>query len=185
MPKVTMISKKQIQIIKIAVSRLGIDEADYRDILRERYGVDSSTKLTARQAGSFIDHLQEAGFSLTPKKKASKRPALPRRAQGNVIGLVSKEELEKIDALRGLIRWRVADGFHGWMKKFFRIDSVRTSAQAEKVIEGLKKMFENQMKADYGDDWFYNDYENEAIQDYMITHCWDKCGRPLPRFFRK
>jgi hypothetical protein len=49
-----------------------------------------------------------------------------------------------INALAGKIRWRVEDGFQRWMKKYIKIDQIRTDDEACKVIEGLKGMLINQ-----------------------------------------
>jgi hypothetical protein len=55
-----------------------------------------------------------------------------------------KYQLNMINALAGKIRWRVEDGFQRWMKKYIKIDQIRTDDEACMVIEGLKGMLINQ-----------------------------------------
>ena len=50
-----------------------------------------------------------------------------------------------VNALAGQIHWRKEDGFHLWMKKYIKIDRIKTEEEASAVIEGLKGMLENQV----------------------------------------
>lgn len=162
---------RQRQLIKIAQRKLGIADEDYRGRLMEEFGVDSSTKLTSLQAARFIRILGGMGFRKTRQRKGHggavegagkrKRP-MPRRS-GNMIRLASAEELEKIDALAGLIAWKFDDGLSRWMQKRLAIDRVRTAMDAYRVIEGLKAMFENKMKARFGKDWYLRQFKEPGI----------------------
>ncbi|MEN6358478.1 MAG: phage protein GemA/Gp16 family protein, partial [Smithella sp.] len=62
------INGKQITVIKMAVRALGIYDGDYRDMLEDRYGVRSCTKLNYLQARAFIAELERKGFVLKPSK---------------------------------------------------------------------------------------------------------------------
>ena len=62
----------------------------------------------------------------------------------NVVVMPSREQLDMIDALAGQIKWRVEDGFHHWIKKFYRIERITKDWEASTVIEGLKKMLDHQ-----------------------------------------
>ena len=48
-----------------------------------------------------------------------------------------------------MIRWEYQNGFEKWMKARIHIEKVRTAGDAFRVIEGLKKLFENQMLAQH------------------------------------
>ena len=79
--------------------------------------------------------------------------------------------LDKIAAVAALIRWRVDGGLGLWMEKRLGIDRVRTGSDAYRVIEGLKKMFENAMKKEHGPDWWVKVYGDPGIELYIREHC--------------
>lgn len=165
-------SIKQRQLLAIARQQLNIDRDDYKAVMTERYGVDSSTRLTFGQAEEFIDFFIARGFVLITKKRRylkRKNPAKTRQYP-KVIDMASPAELEKIDALAGLITWRCEDGMTRWMKKFLKIDRVKTGRDAFRVIEGLKKMFENGMVKLYGEDWWCKRFDSTEVNAYIAEH---------------
>jgi hypothetical protein len=179
-------TKKQRQAIAVGCSRIGIDAELRHLMLKERFGVESSTLLTCAQASEFLDELRGRGFAGAGKntwrprreKQASvyakqKRsvPCVERRQGAKVVRMASPEELEKIAALAGLIEWRVENGLALWMKSRMGVDRVRTAHDAWLVIEGLKKMFENRMKKDHGKDWWLKKFEDPAVDAYIGEHC--------------
>lgn len=176
------IAPKQIQLIKIAQSQLGMDDVTYRALLQERYGVNSCTGLTLDQANELIDDLQQKGFALKPKKKGWRevravsrwagRAAGTPRAKGNLIALASADELAKVDAVTALIAWRVENGLQLFLEKRMGIKGgrVRTAGEAYKAIEGLKKMFENGQKSYYGENWWSLRFDDEAVEEYINRH---------------
>lgn len=164
---ITKASNAQKAAIKIAVKQLGIDDADYRDLLWSKFKVKSSVELTAYQAKQLIQHFKSVGFKLVrkpnPQPKITKQEA---KAQGAVF-MISPRQVDKINVLCSLIKWRREDGYKLWVKKFFKLDVVASEWDAQRVIEGLKKMFENQMKAAHGQDWMFNIYADARINDYI------------------
>ncbi len=181
------IARKQIQIIKIAQKELCIDDDTYREMLQDQFKVKSCTKLSYFQARALIGELKKKGFKIKPSKKAcgrlpaslklrracnakNKRSRATPRQAGNMVRMVSQAEMQKIDVLSWLIHWRVKDGFTRWMSKRFRIEKVKTAREAYRIIEGLKKMFENSMKAKYGDNWPDLVFDDPAIQRYIKEH---------------
>lgn len=56
----------------------------------------------------------------------------------------SREQLDMIDALAGQIVWKVEDGFSRWLKKYIKIDRVKTADEASDTIEGLKGLLAHQ-----------------------------------------
>jgi len=174
------IHPKQIRIIKMAQRQLGLDDSAYRDLLEKMFGETSCKALSADQANELIDELQKKGFALVTDKKPrewpsqggarGQRPAGTPRGGAKVVGLATAAELSKIDALAGLIAWQYEDGLQRWLKARFGLDRVRTSGEAYRVIEGLKKMFENAMLKAHGEDWWMIRFENEAVEDYIGRH---------------
>ncbi|BBO80188.1 hypothetical protein DSCO28_50600 [Desulfosarcina ovata subsp. sediminis] len=165
----------QRQVIKIWQKQSGIDDDIYRDRLEADYGVRSCTELTHSQAGHLISTIVREGHYI-PGQKTWKRPARKRtaavpRAGKNVVRMASRAELEKIDAVAGLIQWRVDNGLARWMKKRFGFERVKTAYESWKVIEGLKKMFENRMKKDFGERWWVMRFDDERIRTYIFEHC--------------
>lgn len=183
------ISKDQIKLIKIGHRQLGIDDDEYRDMLMRMCGVSSCTQLTRAQATRVIEHLVSLGFVTRSSGSAApapasghgsgasgsvgtakrRRPNIPRDGQ-KVIGLVTPGEHAKIWILSQLIDWRLEDGLERWMERRQGIKKVRTAREAFLVIEGLKKMFENQMKAKYGNGWWDKTYEDGRINRYIKEH---------------
>uniref|UniRef100_C6E6S8 DUF1018 domain-containing protein n=1 Tax=Geobacter sp. (strain M21) TaxID=443144 RepID=C6E6S8_GEOSM len=175
------INGKQKTVIKMAVTALGIGEADYRDMLEERYGVRSCTKLSFNQASEFIKELEGKGFTLRPGKKpggkvATPRPATPRppisRSGGKIVGLATQGEKEKVDQLAELIKWREENGLQLFLEKRMGIKGgkIRTSQEAYLAIEGLKKMFANGMKKAYGAEWWVMPYTDPKINEFIRIH---------------
>ncbi len=174
------ISSAQRTVIMLICAQFGISKAARSAMLKERYGKSSSSDLTSDQAGHFIAEFEKKGFVIKPKKGQTK--SLPPRGQvrrpiartgGNVIALVSQDERDKIAALAGLIEWREVNGLALFLEKRMRIreGKVRTSGDAYAAIEGLKKMFENGMKAKHGANWWRMDFASEAVREYIEIHC--------------
>jgi len=172
------INGKQITVIKLAVKALGICDEDYRDGLKERFGVTSCTKLSFNQATVYIKELEDKGFSIIPGKgkvkpeKAAKPARQPiSRSGGTVVGLATRGELEKLDQVAQLIEWREANGLELFLEKRMKIKGgkIRTSKEAYLAIEGLKKMFENGMKKKHGEAWWAGSY-SERVNEYIRLH---------------
>ncbi|WP_035238116.1 phage protein GemA/Gp16 family protein [Desulfobacter vibrioformis] len=168
-------SRKQRQLIAIACGQLDIGKVDKKVMLMTRYDVSSTTDLTYAQAEELIDELVKKGFAIVSDKRPYVRRQRPVRAAhekqpGKMVALASPAELSKIDALAGLISWRVENGMTRWMKKRFKISKVKTSHDAFVVIEGLKGMFENQMKKKHGPDWWMAPHEDIEVRFYIAEH---------------
>lgn len=181
------IRPKQIQIIKMAQRDLGLDDATYRTILHEAYGVDSCLRLTADQADALIDRFQARGFAFKPNRKRTtarkqwtqgqwgggkQRPVgTPRKEPGKVVALATAAEIEKINAIASLISWRYENGLALFLEKRMGIKGgkVRTADEAYHAIEGLKKMFSNAMKANNGPDWWTMCW-SAPVEDFIREH---------------
>lgn len=170
----TPITKKQIQLIKIAQKQLGIDDDTYREMLQNAYGVSSCTRLTIAQAKDLVTILKEKGFVI--KSKNPPRPPFKKGGRkssplpGNVVKIASAAQHDKIAALSRLIDWRVKEGLTRWLAARFSIERVKTAQEAFRVIEGLKKMFENQMKSAYGERWIEQLPDDDDVRRYVVEH---------------
>lgn len=162
------IHAKQIRIIKMAQRDLGMDDAGYRGLLADLFGVESCTKLNYEQANRLIGELQTKGFRLAAKP----RPATPRPKGKNVVNLARREELAKIEQVAALIPWRAANGKELFFEKRLGLKGgkVRTSGEAYRAIEGLKKMFENGMAKLYGKDWWAKSFDRPEVMEYIRRH---------------
>lgn len=145
------IDPKQIQIIHIAQAQLGLSDENYRAIIAGRSDgkKSSSGDLTYDEASAVIDYMVRMGFRIKAKYVAREKAA--KRAQhrkgkvaGNLLVLASHEQLNMVNSLAGKIQWRLEDGFQRWMKKYIKIDRIKTEDEASAVIEGLKGMLANQ-----------------------------------------
>lgn len=61
-----MPTKAEYAKIHIAKKALSLGDDEYRDILQQRFGARSSTKLTSSQVGQLLDHFRRQGVKFTP-----------------------------------------------------------------------------------------------------------------------
>jgi hypothetical protein len=89
-----MPSKEQIKKIHTLLSALGIDDATYREMLSDLFGVSTCKALSFREAGTLITRLE---------KGSGKRPAMnyPRRFDklGIREGMATPKQLRNIEGL--------------------------------------------------------------------------------------
>lgn len=62
--------KKQIQLIHIAKSQLGLDDDLYRDVLERTTGKTSTKQMTIAQLEAVLDRFKQLGFAVESKNKA-------------------------------------------------------------------------------------------------------------------
>ncbi len=168
------INPKQVQLIHIALGQIGMSDDVYRDRLAQEFGphVTSCKQLNSRQANHLLEVFKRLGFAIRPRAARSRKAAnRVSRNRKDVTRLVNRQQLDKIDAVAALIHWRHADGPALWMKKRLGVERVRTEADAFKVIEGLKKMFENSMKKQFGPLWWIRVFGDPRIEVYKDEHC--------------
>ncbi len=160
-------TKRQRQLIGIACGQLKIEKSIKADMLLERFGVESTCEISSAQADLFLAELRKKGFRVKRRRPAAKPTP---RQKGNMVKLASLAQHEKIGALARLIDWRVKDGLSRWLVKRYSIKRVKTAQEAYLAIEGLKKMFENQMKKNFGDRWMNRNWGDPDIARYIEEH---------------
>lgn len=133
----TPITPKQLQLIHIAKSKLGLDDETYRETLLAKFNVSSSKELTYYQAELFIGHLKKAGFKVKRKKTTIKMG-------DKVIVMATPAQRALIDVLKANIVWQIS--YQVWLEKRLKLKKVMTSQDAQKVIEGLKGMLKIKAK---------------------------------------
>ena len=63
------IGKREITLVHVAASKLGLSEDEYRAAL-SRVGVTTSTDLTPAKYRELMDHFKQCGFTPAPKKSS-------------------------------------------------------------------------------------------------------------------
>ncbi len=167
------ITSSQIKLLHIAPKQLGMDDDDFKALLKDLTGKDSRKDLTSGQAGRVIDRLIEHyGFVIRGAKKSVqlRRRSIP-RATPKVICMATPQELDKIEALIPLIEWRAENGYQSWLEKRMHITRVKTAEESYKTIEGLKKMFEGQQTRKHGKDWWMMAFADAGVLNYIREHC--------------
>ncbi|PLY02750.1 MAG: hypothetical protein C0622_05220 [Desulfuromonas sp.] len=111
---------RQIKIIKMAQSQLGISDADYREILTQNFGKSSSTALSVSERDELIKILKEKGFELKAVNGRNKYPGRPRNMDGNT---PRARHLRKIEALLtvGKKPWSYV---HSMAKDMYGVDDI-------------------------------------------------------------
>jgi hypothetical protein len=138
-----MIDPKAVKFIHTAVSRLLLNDQDYRTLLKERYGASTCKALTRAQGDDLVHYFKSLGFGKEPKRKfncwyCTPRPRDTRPIPEGVIYPVSSAQLAVIDELSKAVKWNDPAGFAKWLLKYFSISKIEWSPQASAVIVGLK-----------------------------------------------
>lgn len=130
------ITKKQIQMIKIAQKDLRISDEDYLAIL-SAYNVDSCTQMTKKDAKDLIDRLEKQGFKPVKRKRQNykKNPS----SRENIVGLISPQQKKKIYALMYELAWK-KDSLELYCQRMLKKGFPSTKEEASIIIEGMKKI---------------------------------------------
>ena len=144
------ITQGQVKLIHVMLTRQKIDDESYRGMLEELYGVDTCKKLTRKQANELLTRL---GAGKKPKAAKPAQPAKPKPAQPrrdpNVVTLATPAQHQLIHDLVREIKWRMqppAAAYAAWLQNNQSLDKVRTTAEASRVIRGLKALKNHQQK---------------------------------------
>lgn len=134
------ITQGQVRLIHVMLTKQGIDDDDYREMLESLYGVDTCKKLTRKQANELLTRLG-AGQKPKPAQAAQPKPAAPRRRDSNVAALATPAQHRLIHVLVHEIKWRMQPptaAYAAWLQHNQSLAKVRTTTEAAKVIRGLK-----------------------------------------------
>lgn len=128
------ISIKQIRLLHVAKSKLGLTEQEFRAALVEVCGVTSVKELDQNSFDALMGLFEYLGF----KPLAAKGPDY-----GSRPGMASFAQVELIRVI--WTEWAgtdVENGLSVWLERFFGISSLRflTARDAPKVITALKAM---------------------------------------------
>ena len=168
-----MIEAKQIQLLHVQKSQLGLSDDEYRAAISgQTKGKKSSSKeLTYFEADGLITYFSTLGAKIRSnyiktsgaERRVRWQPANDRRSlhkgqnhpqspffKGggerplNVVMMPSRAQLSMIDVLVKKIAWSVEDGYELWRRKYMKIARITTAQQASDIIEGLKKLLDHQ-----------------------------------------
>lgn len=128
------LSRRQMALLHVAKKQLALEEDDYRAILRQEGGCDSSRALDADGFKAVLRRFRELGFM-----HGSRRPDLGHRA-----GMASPDQVRFIRSL-----WRQYTGGEGddrslgkWLQRTVKVSDIRfvTYGTASNAITALLAM---------------------------------------------
>lgn len=129
------LSKRQIALIHVAKTKLGLDDDLYRAVLVNLCGVTSSTELDQAGFDTVMGFFEWRGFKPMTRNGANYGPRP---------GMASYAQLELIRALWfEYSQGRAGEGeLNKWLERCFKLTSLRflDKATAPKVITALKAM---------------------------------------------
>jgi phage gp16-like protein len=140
--------KQAIKLIHVAKRQLGLSEDDYRTVLASATGKESCAEMSLPELNRVMDRLRELGFKPSGGQKAKGRKLSPKTRHKDP---ATKTQIDKIRALWiacaevGAVSNRYEQGLNAFVKrmaKVERVDWLRSSYDANKVIEALKAMYE-------------------------------------------
>ena len=152
MPSAKPITGSQVTLIHTLLTRRGIEDALYREMLMTLFGVTTCKALTRHQAHQLLNRLGagklgEPGARAKPKKKERKPRPKPLPPGVAAIAPTTKKQRNLIDQIVRELEWHVEDGYVRWLEVNMGLVQVRTHAEASRVIEGLKAMKRRQKQA--------------------------------------
>jgi phage gp16-like protein len=136
-------------MVKIAQKQLGLTDDQYRNLLADKWGVDSCTKLTLTQLNELVDIFRGRGF--TPKVTTDEKGRNRLSPRSSHKPQEDKVQADKIRAewIAGHREGAVRDGSEQALQRFIRRTTGLVAGpdtlwpkQANAVIEGIKKIRE-------------------------------------------
>jgi phage gp16-like protein len=134
--------KKEITLIHVLSTQIGLDEETRRGLMAKITGKSSSKELTWQERKRVIDHLKASGAKVTtPRKAGAARPAPPSRR------LDTASESSKVRALwlslheLGVVRDSAESALAAYVKRIAKVDDLAfcTPAMLTTLIETMKK----------------------------------------------
>jgi phage gp16-like protein len=129
-----IMTKEKLSVIHIAKKQLGLEEEEYRKIIRDLGGVESSKELTEAGFEAVMFRFYQLGFQSTwNKKNLGYRPRM-----------ASPRQIAMIRELWGQFTEGQGDdaSLGKWLEGKFKVSSIRflDSATAHKACGALKRM---------------------------------------------
>lgn len=137
------ITSKQLALLHIAKSQLGLDDMDYRSVLDLYGGVESAKNLTTDGFKSVMAYLEKIGFKNKAKKVYQKNK--PLYADPN--GLPYPAQLNKVNQLFIDMEMVEPERQQGFCRRVIKKPWPQTRDETSKVIEGLKAMLARKKKS--------------------------------------
>lgn len=134
--------KAMVQKVQIARRQMKMDDEAYYGMLTERFGVESSTKLTIAQLADVLNQFVEWGWKPTPgKKRAADKHGKPSNATKPLLRKIEALLAEKGSAEGRHIPWDYAMGILRSMYKQNAPERLEwaTAAQLNALIAALTK----------------------------------------------
>jgi phage gp16-like protein len=128
------IDKKEIAVIHIAKTQLGISEEDYRAILKQQCGVESSKQLDKRGLATLMDYFAKLGFKSTARaRRFGQRAGMATPGQVTLMRKLWEEYTGVVSGDQEMGKW---------LHRHFKISALRfvSSEKAPKVIHALRHM---------------------------------------------
>jgi len=127
------LSKKQIALVHVAKNQLGLDETEYREMLRSLYGVSTSKALDNEQLEDLMHRFKAAGFR--PAHSSARTSGMHRKPASS-----RERQLGKVAALLAdmSLPWRYADSIAARMYGIPRVRWLEHE-QLTAVISALVK----------------------------------------------
>lgn len=129
-----MISGAQKSLLHVAKAQLGLDDDDYRAILKAEAGVTTSNDLDNRGLNRVLKRLSKLGFENTAHRPRVRQPK----------ALVTPEQQALIERNYELLGFNSFARRSGFNKRCCGKAMPQTRGDANKVIEGQKAMLGRQ-----------------------------------------
>lgn len=134
------LTREQIAIVHVAAHQLRMTDADYRALLMQTAGVNSSRGLNEAGFRAVMLRMEKLGFTHVKHRSA---PAVPTPQYGQRVGMATPAQVSQI--VRLWARWHGRDDARAlghWLERSFHVSDLRfvDTSTAQKAIEGLKAM---------------------------------------------
>lgn len=130
------LSREKIAIVHVAAHQLHMTDADYRALLMQTAGVNSSSGLNEAGFRAVMLRMEKLGFT-------HEKPKAPAPQYGRRDGMATPAQVDTIARL--WVRWHGRDDARAlghWLERSFHVSDLRfvDVVTAQKAIEGLKAM---------------------------------------------
>lgn len=140
-----VISKKEIALIHVAKTKLGLDDYSYRNILKTFGGVESAKDLNVIGFKKVMDKFESLGFKTESKNKPKYKKTITATST-DASAVPTPAHLHKINSLYDELNWGTERRL-GFNKRLIKKPWPQTREEANKIIEALKAMVARNRKS--------------------------------------